>query len=150
MSITWSDLPGLSDYLVDNGYMVADADGVYKAFALLENDRQGEDIDVAAQALIDAYNPLTYVRSIKNQEIKDEGLSRVQVVFPAITGFDDLQIERERYLSIAPAARSATTDYQKMIDIYVAGANAITQNNLEADWSVVDTYNPVTGPSWPA
>jgi len=150
MSVTWNDLPGLSDYLVDNGYMVADADGTYKAFALLDNDRQGTDVDATVQTLIDGYNPLTYARNIKNQEIKDEGLLRVQAVFPAITGFDDLQIERERYLSIAAAARSATTDYQKMIDIYVAGANAIAQNNLEADWSVVSSFDPITGPSWPA
>ena len=89
------------------------------------------------------------LRAERIQEVKDEGLSRIQAVMPAINRFDTLELIRELWASITPAARSATVDLQSMIDIYQAGRNAVIFLK-SADDGQVAAYDVKTDPSWPA
>ncbi len=105
--------------------------------------------DVAVQAIIDAYNALPGAKITKVNEIKAEALRRIQLVFPAIDNMDALALVREQWLSIAPAARQATPNFQRMIDIYQAAKSAITVVNGYAAVAQVASYNAVSGPAWP-
>ena len=145
--INYQTLPGLAENLKQNGYQVIKRDGVFVGYD--SDGNSSEIIDSAINALIAGYAPLETARSLKVAEIKSEGLSRISAVFPALSDLDELKLEQERWLSIAPAARQATTDYQQAIDIYVAARNAITSINSETDWTVVNAYDVLTGPSWP-
>lgn len=101
------------------------------------------------QNVIDSYNPLPDLRKKKVDELKAEGLSRIQVIFPAVNNFDELDLIREQWLSIAPAARQATADFQRMIDIVQAGRSArqaIIALNTIAE---IESYDVVNAPSWP-
>jgi hypothetical protein len=145
--INYQTLPGLAEHLEQNGYRVIKRDGVFVGYD--SNGNSSELIDSAINSLIDGYDPIDFVKAEKGDEIKSEGLARISAVFPAINDLDELKLEQERWLSIAPAARQPTTDYQQAIDIYVAARNAITSINSETDWTVVNAYDVVTGPSWP-
>lgn len=93
--------------------------------------------------------PTGQMRANKRQAVKDEGLTRVQAELPGITDFDVLELIREFWLSIAPAARNPTATFQKVIDIYQAARDAITViNGLTG--AALKAYDPVTGPAWPA
>lgn len=88
-------------------------------------------------------------RTEKKIAVKAEGLRRIQLELPGIKDIDVLELTAEMWLSIAPAARSATVAFQKCIDIYAAAKNAIAVLNgytLEAE---IDAYNPITDPTWP-
>lgn len=146
--INYQTLPGLAEHLEQNGYRVIKRDGVFVGYD--SNGNLSELIDSAINSLIANYDPLHFAKAEKRDAIKVEGLSRISAVFPAINDLDELKLEQERWLSIAPAARQPTTDYQQAIDIYVAARNAITSINSETDLSVVIAYDVVTGPSWPA
>ena len=88
------------------------------------------------------------LRATKIQELKDEGLSRIQAVLPAISSFDTLELVREMWLSIAPAARAATADFQSVIDIYQAARDGVVFLNTATDGEV-SSYDVTTSPSWP-
>ena len=88
-------------------------------------------------------------RADKIQELKNEGLSRIQAVMPAINNFDTLELVREMWLSIIPASRGATTDFQSIIDIYQAARNGVIFLNSASDVDVT-TYDVLTDPTWPA
>jgi len=83
----------------------------------------------------------------KIQAVKNEGLSRIKVVMPAIDNFDTLELVRELWTSINPAARAATPTLQSLIDIYQAGRSAIIFLKGAAP-SVVTTYDVVLDPNW--
>lgn len=102
--------------------------------------------DAAVQAIIDAYNPLPDYKATKIDAIKADGLARIQALFPAIAGFDELALVREMYLSIALAARTPTANWQRMIDIYTAGNNAITTVNAATTKAQIDAVTA----AWPA
>ena len=82
------------------------------------------------------------------QDLKVEGLNRIQAVMPAISNFDTLELVREMWLSIAPAARSATADFQTIIDIYQAARDGIIYLK-GATAGQVAAYDVTTDPSWP-
>ena len=84
----------------------------------------------------------------KIQELKNEGLSRIQAVMPAINNFDTLELVREMWLSTAPAARNATATFQSIIDIYQAARDGVIVLN-NATPAEVTTYDVLTDPSWP-
>ena len=84
----------------------------------------------------------------KKQELKDEGLSRIQVEMPAITNFDMLELVREQWLSTAPAARAATATFQSIIDIYQAARDGIIVLNA-ATPAEVTAYDVLSDPAWP-
>lgn len=83
------------------------------------------------------------------QELKDEGLSRIQAVMPAINSFDTLELVREMWLSTAPAARAATATFQSIIDIYQAARDGVIVLN-GATPAEVTAYDVLTDPVWPA
>lgn len=101
--------------------------------------------DSAVQAIINSYNPLPNYKTAKINAIKADGLSRIQALFPAIRDFEDLALIRELWLSILVAARSATPTWQRMIDIYTAGKNAISAVNAATTQAQVDAVTP----AWP-
>jgi hypothetical protein len=88
------------------------------------------------------------LRNEKIQELKEEGLSRIKAIMPAISDFDTLELVREMWLSIAPAARSATADFQSIIDIYQAARDGVVFLNGATDGEV-SSYDVITSPSWP-
>lgn len=85
--------------------------------------------EATMQAIIDAFDEVQAERDIKIADIKTEGLSRIQALFPAIKDLDDLDIEAERWLSIVPAARQPTVKYGTMIAIYLAAKQGIADVN---------------------
>ena len=89
---------------------------------------------------------LAEAKARKRWQIKSAGLARIQIGFPAIVSFDALQLMRELYQSIAPAARQPTTNWQLLIDTYQAGQTALDQVTAA---TTVAQVNAVT-PNWPA
>ena len=100
------------------------------------------DPEFTAQEIADA------ARADKIQELKDEGLSRIQAEMPAIDNFNTLELVREMWLSTAPAARAATITFQAIIDIYQAARDGIVVLN-GATPAEVTAYEVLTDPSWP-
>ena len=148
MSINYSGIDGLGDYLATLGYVVSsNGQGVFTVVDEFNNS--SDAIDATVQALIDNYDPIDHAQKLKTTELKVEGLERIQEVFPAIVDIDQLKFYVEFWLSILPQARSATTDMQKAIDIYTATTNAVIVINAETDWQVVKSYDVKTEPSWP-
>lgn len=92
---------------------------------------------------------LANARQAKLIELKAEGLSRIKAIMPALSDWDVLELIRELWLSIAPAARQATSTLQSVIDVYQAGRDAAAAINALADTSQVAAYDVVTDPAWP-
>lgn len=110
-----------------------------------ENGQWVSSDDVAVQAIINAYDPLPDYKTERVAAIKADGLARIQAVFPAINSFDELALVREMFLSIAPAARVPTANWQRMIDIYTAGRAAALAVSNATTKQQVDAVNP----AWP-
>lgn len=88
------------------------------------------------------------LRDYRKLEIKQEGLARINAVFPAIDDIDQLHFHVEFWLSIAPAARQPTANFQLVSNIYTAAKDAIQFINTATDQQVMD-YNAATDPAWP-
>ncbi len=88
-------------------------------------------------------------KSKRVDEIKAEALTRIQAVIPELNTFDEIQFYREFWLSIAPAARNPTVNFQQVIDIYGAGRDAIGQVLGSMDFTYVATYSAINDPVWP-
>lgn len=101
--------------------------------------------DAVVQAIIDNYNDFADYKADRIAAIKADGLARIQAVFPAINSFDELALIRDLFLSILPAARSPTANWQRMIDIYTAGRKAVIGVNNATTKQQVDAVNP----AWP-
>lgn len=147
MAINWLSLPGLHKHLKQNGYDVVRRDGVFVGY-----DSSGVSSpanDSAINSLINIYEPLAEAKIEKAEEIKREGLSRIQALYPAIQNIDDLELIKDFYLSIARSARQPVLGFPTMISIYTAAKGAISAINAETDWTVVRDYNVLTGPGWP-
>lgn len=129
---------GLHEAIHNAGFRLQQVDGVWQS-----------DNDVAVQGIIDNYDNLPDVKTIKIAELKAEGLSRINVVFPAITTWDDLELVRGQWLSVAPAARQATVEFQSMIDIYQAGRTEVSAISALNTVVEVEAYDVVNTPAWP-
>lgn len=92
---------------------------------------------------------LKKAKRLKREELKAKALSQIQLVFPAINDIDELKLVREQWLSTAPAARQATTDFQQMIDIYQAAVKAISSINALNTTTEIEAYDVVNDPAWP-
>lgn len=99
----------------------------------------------AAQAIINAADVLPEYKDERVAAIKAEGLARIQAVLPAIDSFDALELAREQWLSIAPAARTPTAAWTSVINIYTAGRNAAILVRAAANLTAVDAVTP----AWP-
>lgn len=125
---------GLHTAIANAGHWLVQRDGVWES-----------SNDVVVQSIINDYNELPDYKAAKIDTIKSEGLLKIKAIFPAIQTFDDLALLRELYLSILQAARSPTTNWQKMIDIYQAGQTAVAAVNNASSKNAVDAVTP----SWP-
>lgn len=132
--IVWKDLPGLDEAIEAAGHK-----------AYWENDRLVVSDEAAVQKLIDGYDPLPYAKREKKRRIAEEAFERVKMLCPAIESYAQLELEVERWLSIAPAARSPTVAYKKLIDTVVAARNAFAQVNDATTLSAVEVVTPM----WP-
>lgn len=124
----------LHDAIRKAGHWLREENGVWKS-----------SNDAAVQAIIDAFDPLPDYKAERIAAIKADGLARIQAVFPAINSFDELALIRELFLSILPAARAPTANWQRMIDIYTAGRNAVIAVNSATTKALVDAVTP----AWP-
>jgi hypothetical protein len=109
------------------------------------NPGEGFRWDTLTRTWVDV-RTLAMAKRQKIAAMKAEAVERIQTRFPAITDFDVLQLLREVYLSISPAARAPTTNWQWLIDHYTAGQNAAASVNAA---STIAQVNAVT-PTWPA
>lgn len=89
---------------------------------------------------------LAQAKARRLQQIKAEGLTRMQTRFPALGTFDTVQMLREVILSVAPAARQLTADFQWLGDTYQAGRTAADQVLAATTIAQVDAV----APAWPA
>lgn len=108
---------------------------------------------VAAGNVPDPYVPetpaaetLEQAKARKLHSIKLEGLGRMQTRFPALQTFDTVQLLREVILSVAPAARQLTVDFQWLGDTYQAGKTAADQVQAATTIAQVDAVTP----AWPS
>jgi len=126
---------GLHAAIAAAGHSLVQRDGVW----LSSND-------LAVQNIIDAYNELGDQKATRNAAIKADGLARINALFPAIQSLDDIAFQAEFWLSIAPAARSPTVNFSKIINIYSAAKTAITAVNACTTKAQIDAVTP----AWPA
>lgn len=106
------------------------------------------------QAIGDTYDPsFVYfdpeILSRKVDEIKTATLARITSQLAGIKSFDDIEVLKELWLSIAPAAKQATVKWQMMIDIWQAGKDAVIVVDALTTTSDVIAYDVETTPSWP-
>ncbi len=143
----------LDEHLISLGYSRNTAisiTGIHKdVYAELSTGDTSAAIQTTVQALVDAYNPLADEKTVKKLELKNEGLSRIQLLFPSISDFDELALVREQWLSMTSASRSPTVEFQKMIDIYSAGLSGISAINALTTVTDVQNYDVVNTPAWP-
>lgn len=92
----------------------------------------------AAQAFVDAYNPLAYVKTKRIKDIKHESIVRASATYAWIDSFDKLDIVRDLYLSIAAASRSPRPGISSLIAIQQAANTAISAVQAAVDIASVD------------
>jgi len=105
--------------------------------------------DIVVQAIIDGYDPLPDYKAAKKAELKAEALRRMQIVFPAFQTMDDVKFFAEFWQSIKPAARQATPNFQKIIDIYAVAKSTLTTISTMSNESDIKNYDVISTPSWP-
>jgi len=81
--------------------------------------------------------------------VKAEGLSRIKAFLPALATFDEVELIRELWLSISPAARAPTATLGSVTAVYQAGRDAVQAVNALATITEVRGYDPVNTPTWP-
>lgn len=105
--------------------------------------------------IVSAYPPaeldaaLAEAKASMLRRLKSEAISRISAKYPDLDSLGSILLERERWLSIAPAARQPTADYQYLID--VAGVFNATRSQLllQTDLAAIEVYDVSAGPSWP-
>jgi len=134
--------------LIESRMAVEQVEAAGIAFVWIDNIPTTDD-DVTAQAVIDSIDYVALLKAEKISELKSEGLSRLQAIYPAIDSFDMLEIVSEIILSILPAARDLTVDMTSLSTVYQAGLSARIAINALSTLTEVDTYDVVNSPSWP-
>ena len=130
MAITFPDLDvlqysGIFDAIAAAGYSLGQINGVWTVSGpgtLAENE-------AAVQAIINAYDVRVDMRKAKILEIKTEGLSRINAVFPAIDSIDELEYQSELWASIKTPAKETSVKMESVINIYAAARTAIIAVN---------------------
>jgi hypothetical protein len=89
---------------------------------------------------------LAEAKARRRWQIQRDGLTRMQSRFPALDSFGAVQLVREIYLSVAPAARVPTVDALFIINTYTAGMTALDAVNAATTIAQVDAV----APAWPA
>lgn len=92
---------------------------------------------------------ISLVKAAKIKALRAEGLRRISAIFPAITDIDQIQFIAEFWLSIAPAARQPTANFQKVIDIRAQVILHTAAINALLAVQSVESYDVVNTPAWP-
>ena len=66
-------------------------------------------------------------------EIKTAGLGLINLIFPAINTLDEIDFYAEFWLSIDPASRTPTLNFQKIIDVRQIAKDAIINKTPSGD-----------------
>lgn len=118
-----------------NGYLVNDVMSV-------PNDSRNTDYQAVQEWIAEGNTPEPEFTQAeldaqaevqRRKEIKDAGLALINVIFPALKDIDEIKFQAEFWLSIAPAARQATDDFQYAIDIYTIVKQSIIDGTASAD-----------------
>jgi len=128
-------------------YTIREHDGVFIASDV--NGVKSNNIDLTVQAIVDSFNPIPYAKKGKRKELNDEGLRRIQLIFPAISDFDELDLVREQFLSTKATARNPTVKFQQLIDTVQARNQARTSINALTTVADINNYDVVNTPTWP-
>lgn len=135
MAITYTEKGGgLHKKLAELGYSLREENRVWKS-----------NNDAEVQLIINSYDQLPDIKKSMVYEIKANGLARINAIFPAISSVDEVEFYAEFWLSIVPAARSATVNFQKIINIHNAAKTAIASVNGAANAAGVSAVTV----SWP-
>lgn len=92
---------------------------------------------------------LAEIKAAKIAELKQEGLLRIKAVHPSINNFDMLNLIEDLILTIAPSARQMQPDLTTILQIRVAGKNAVIEINALLDEASVNAYDVINTPAWP-
>ena len=105
--------------------------------------------DAAVQSIIDSYDNLQDEIENAKVRIKEYALHLIGNLFPAINSIDELELIKELWSSILPAARNPTSKLASAISIYATAKASIS--SVAALTSVQDAkdYNAETDPGWP-
>lgn len=127
--------------------------GLWKAIRAQGHDLFAKDgvytstNDVAVQAIIDSYDPLADQKADAVVGVKATALAKMQTIFPALAEIDTVNLVAELWQSIAPAARAPTANMTKVINVYTAAKNGITNINAAVDKPGIDAA--VAAIVWP-
>lgn len=105
-----------------------------------------EEIELASERTASA---LPDAKAAKIRQLKRETMSRIQLIEPALDSIGMLELMRELFLSIAPAAREPTPTLQSVIDTYQAGRGAIIAIKAMTVADDVLAYDVLNTPAWP-
>ena len=103
--------------------------------------------DAAVQAIIDAYDPLPDQKADAVAAIKATALEKMQTLFSSLSDIDTVNLVAELWQSLVSQAKSPTTDWQTVINIYTAAKGGIQSVNAATDQAGIDSA--VAGITWP-
>jgi hypothetical protein len=86
-------------------------------------------------------------RAAKIRDIKNEGLSRISAVIPALDSFTEIQLVEVLWPVLNNPNGNANLSLVK--DIYLYGKTKISQART-ATQAQLDAYDPTTDPGWPS
>jgi len=105
--------------------------------------------DVSVQAIIDSFDELAEAKKIKRQELRDQYLVRIQMLYPDIETVDIIDLAFDIFRSVIPSSRSANADFQNMIDTRQARRSIRNEINAITIVADVKAYDVVNNPLWP-
>jgi hypothetical protein len=123
-----------------------DADGNQIGVEVVREELSSTE-ETSVQAEWDANVPPIYARLI--EQIKNEGLRRIQAIYPAVGSMDDLDLLIDLFTSIDASARqSPKPGIASVIAIIVAAKSAIANVKTFTTQAEVDGYDVTTDPGW--
>ena len=135
--------------LKDAGFVVEYKNNTAVVIRLSDNVRDNAADVIAVQSISDNHDPVAETKTDKIRELKREGLSRIHIVYPTLMNWDDLDLVRDQWLSIIPAARQPVANFQVVMDIIQAGKNAAAVINTLNTVVDIENYDVVNTPVWP-
>lgn len=91
---------------------------------------------------------LPILREYKIAALKIEAVARMRQQIK-LSSFEEVELIKEFWLSIAPTARQPTVGFQWVIDVYQAGKTAATVVNALTTATEIEAYDVVATPDWP-
>ena len=106
---------------------------------------------IAAQVIIDSFDPLPFAKDEKIEELKAEGARRAALVY-SFVGDDPrawYNFMGDIITMVKPAARDPMPqrllNFKQVRDVVIA---AVAEINAMTDWQVVASYDVVNTPVW--